>query len=110
MVGGWPNAHKPGREYAPLSAEAVEAHLVGNSHAGLYPLLPGDVCRLLVCDFDGPGWTLDALAYLDAARSVSLPVALERSRSGNGASGRSSPLRSCLGGTTGRRVLQLREP
>ncbi len=85
VVGGWTNARKPGREYAPLSSDVVEAHLVGGIHAGLYPLLPGDVCRLLVCDFDGPGWALDALAYLDAARSAGMPVALERSRSGNGA-------------------------
>lgn len=85
VVGGWANARKPGREYAPLSSDVVEAHLVGDIHAGLYPLIPGDVCRLLVCDFDGPGWALDALAYFDAARSAGFPVALERSRSGSGA-------------------------
>src|ERR1019366_9030251 len=43
-----------------------------------------DSCFLLVCDFDGPGWTLDALAYLDAARAAGIPAALERSRSGDG--------------------------
>ena len=40
---------------------------------------------LLACDFDGKGWVLDALAYLDAAAAIGVPVALERSRSGEGA-------------------------
>ena len=31
------------------------------------------------------GWALDALGYLDAARAMGIPVALERSRSGDGA-------------------------
>ena len=34
---------------------------------------------------DGKGWVLDALAYLDAAAAIGVPVALERSRSGEGA-------------------------
>ena len=83
--GGWANARRPDREYLPLTDEVVERHLAGEIHAGLYPLLRGDTCRLLVCDFDGAGWTLDALAYLDAARAAGIPAALERSRSGDGA-------------------------
>jgi len=83
--GGWANSKKTSREYLPFSDEVVGSHLSGEVHAGLYPLLRGDACRLLVCDFDGVGWLLDALAYLDAARAVGIPVALERSRSGDGA-------------------------
>ena len=82
--GGWSKARDRDREYLPFTDEVVEAHFAGRVHAGLYPLLPGDTCRLLVCDFDGPGWVLDALAYHDAARAMELPVALERSRSGDG--------------------------
>ena len=52
---------------------------------GIYPLLPGDTCALLVCDFDKGSWALDALAYLDACHANGVPAALERSRSGNGA-------------------------
>ncbi len=63
----------------------IADHLAGKAHAGLYPLLGDDTCRLVVCDFDGPGWALDALAYLDAAQSMGVPSALERSRSGEGA-------------------------
>ena len=83
--GGWANAKKPGREYLPLSDEVLGLHLGGEVHAGIYPLLKGDACRILACDFDGTGWALDALAYLDAARAMGVPVALERSRSGDGA-------------------------
>ncbi|MEW6475240.1 MAG: DEAD/DEAH box helicase family protein [Actinomycetota bacterium] len=83
--GGWVNARRPDREYLPFTDEVAEAHLAGEVHAGLYPLLRGDACRLLACDFDGAGWVLDALAYLDAARAAGIPAALERSRSGDGA-------------------------
>jgi hypothetical protein len=85
VVGGWANAKKPGRAYLPLDEGVVESHLAGESHLGLYPLRRGDECRLLACDFDGTGWVLDALAYLDAAAAIGVPVALERSRSGEGA-------------------------
>src|SRR6266508_4510457 len=82
--GGWANSRRPDREHLPLADEVIEQHLAGDIHAGLYPLLRGDTCRLLACDFDGPGWTLDALAYRDAAHAAGIPTALERSRSGDG--------------------------
>ena len=84
VAGGWGNARRPDREYLPFTDEVAERHLAGQIHAGLYPLLRGDTCRLLVCDFDGPGWVLDSLAYLDAARAAGVPASLERSRSGDG--------------------------
>lgn len=83
--GGPGNARKADREYLPLSDEVVAAHLAGSINAGLYPLLPNDTCRVLACDFDGNGWALDALAYLEAARAAGISAALERSRSGDGA-------------------------
>ncbi len=85
VVGGWANARNPDREHLPLGDGVLEAHLTGQVHVGLYPLLRGDTCRLLACDFDGPTWPLDAVAYVDAARATGIPVALERSRSGDGA-------------------------
>jgi len=48
-------------------------------------VLGDDTCRLVVCDFDGPGWALDALAYFHSAQSMGVTSALERSRSGDGA-------------------------
>lgn len=83
--GGWANSRNPNREYLPFSVEVTGDHLSGEHHAGLYPLLDDDSCWLLACDFDGPGWGHDALAYVDAARSAGVPASLERSRSGAGA-------------------------
>jgi superfamily II DNA or RNA helicase len=85
VKGGWVNARRADREYLPLVDEVVSEHLGGRCHAGLYPLLQDDSCCLLACDFDGPGWVLDALAYLDASRAAGVPAAVERSRSGDGA-------------------------
>jgi hypothetical protein len=63
----------------------IADHLAGKIHAGLYPLLAGDSCRLIVCDFDGHGWPLDALAYFNTAQTLGISSAIERSRSGDGA-------------------------
>ena len=84
VVGGPANARRPDRAYLRLSGEIIEAHLTGRVHVGLYPLLGDDTCRLLACDFDGPTWPLDARAFVDAAHAAGIPVALERSRSGDG--------------------------
>lgn len=72
--GGNRNARRPDREYLPFTDEVTEAHRAGEIHAGLYPLLRGDTCRLLACDFDSQRWVLDALAYLDAARAAGIPA------------------------------------
>ncbi len=63
----------------------LAAHLTGDIHIGLYPMLPGDQTCWLAADFDGPAAMLDALAYLKAARAAGAPAALEVSRSGVGA-------------------------
>jgi superfamily II DNA or RNA helicase len=84
--GGWrkgvPHAE---RDYLPLTAEVLAAHLSGQAHIGLYPLLDGDRCWWLAADFDGPSALLDALNYVKAARALSVPTGLEISRSGTGA-------------------------
>jgi superfamily II DNA or RNA helicase len=83
---GWRKGvrHKE-RDYLPLTREVIRAHLSGETHIGLYPLLDGDLCSWLAADFDGQAAMLDALAYLKAARMWSVPAALEVSRSGVGA-------------------------
>lgn len=85
--GGWAQASRSTRprEYLPLTDEVIAQHLAGGQTVGLYPLLPGDACQLVACDFDGSTWALDALAYLDACTANAVPAALERSRSGDGA-------------------------
>jgi superfamily II DNA or RNA helicase len=85
VVGGWRKDTRGPREYLPLTDEVVAAHLTGEIHAGLYPLMAGDDCRLVAADFDGSAALLDALAYLKAARAAQVPATLELSRSGTGA-------------------------
>ena len=60
-------------------------HLRGKHVVGVYPMLPDDTCWFVAADFDDAGWQEDVLAYARAARSLGLDVAVERSRSGNGA-------------------------
>ncbi len=85
-AGGWRGkALENTRNYLPLTSDVLVAHLSGQIHLGLYPLLDGDTCHWLAADFDGPAAMLDALSYLKAARAVGAPAALEVSRSGVGA-------------------------
>ena len=51
---------------------------------GVYPMLLDETCYFLAADFDDEHWQEDAGAFLDTCRRLSLPAALERSRSGNG--------------------------
>ena len=85
---GWAPA-KAGRSasgrYLPLDDGVVGSHLAGRTTAGLYPLIDGDRCWLLACDFDKGSWMLDALAFVRVCAEVGVPAVLERSRSGNGA-------------------------
>ncbi len=85
VKGGWSASKRSRKEYLPLTDEVIERHLRGEETIGIYPLLPGDKCSLLACDFDAGPWALDALAYLDACHAAGVPAVLERSRSGNGA-------------------------
>ena len=81
--GGWRKGTS--RPYLHMTDEVLAAHLTGDVHIGLYPLLDGDVCHWLAADFDGGSAMLDALSYLKAARAIGVPAALEVSRSGVGA-------------------------
>ena len=86
VVGRWRKGSRAADQtYLRLTPEVLTAHLSGDVHIGLYPLLEGDRCCWLAADFDGPEAMLDALAYLKAARAVGAPAALEVSRSGVGA-------------------------
>ena len=73
------------RRYAPMDDAVLGAHLSGRITAGVYPLIDGDRCWFLACDFDKGTWALDALAFLEVCNDVGVPACLERSRSGNGA-------------------------
>jgi hypothetical protein len=84
--GGWQKGTRhEDRNYLPLTPQVLAAHLKGEAHIGLYPLLDGDRCWWLAADFDGPEAIFDALMYVKAGRALQVPVALEVSRSGVGA-------------------------
>ncbi|MHA3724413.1 TOTE conflict system archaeo-eukaryotic primase domain-containing protein [Leucobacter sp. HY1910] len=76
-------------DYLPLTASVLERHLRRDPdiewHAGLYPLLENDQCRLLACDFDDGDWRRDAAAYAAACKEAGFDVLAEISRSGEGA-------------------------
>jgi superfamily II DNA or RNA helicase len=82
--GGWSRPRRSRPEYLPLTDDVLASHLRGEAAVGIYPLLRGDTCSLLACDFDKGTWVLDALAYVDACHAHGVPATLERSRSGNG--------------------------
>ncbi len=67
-----------------LDANAIRDHLTGRHTIGSYSIRADDTCTFLAADFDGSGWRDDLTAYLRAAAKLSLTVAAERSRSGNG--------------------------
>ncbi len=71
--------------YLPVSDEVIREHLQGKQTIGVYPLLPDDTCRFLAVDFDKTTWHEDVAAFRETCSSLDIPVAVERSRSGNGA-------------------------
>lgn len=75
----------PHQKFPPLDAVAVEAHLRGTHTIGTYAIREDDSCIFLAADFDGDGWKDDAHAFRESAAAAGVFVALERSRSGNGA-------------------------
>ena len=81
----------PHRRLLPIRDEVIRWHLSGMDDRGrdfvigIYPLLQDECCHFLAMDFDGAEWQTDAGAVLESCRAWSLPAALERSRSGNGA-------------------------
>ncbi len=73
------------RELIPVSDAVLFKHLAGDHTIGAYPLLTDDTCHFLAVDFDDADWREDALAFVQSGRELSVPAALEISRSGNGA-------------------------
>ena len=69
----------------PMSDAVIYDHLVGKHTVGVYPLLEDDTCYFLAVDFDEADWRDDARAFMQSCEELGVPVALEISRSGNGA-------------------------
>lgn len=73
------------RQLVPVDDHVLYRHLAGEIVAGVYPLLADDTCFFLAVDFDEADWREDLLSFVQSCRELGVPVALEISRSGNGA-------------------------
>ena len=78
--------------YLSLDAEVIYAHLRGkdrrtqdNFVAGIYPMCLDETCCFLAIDFDDIGWQNDITTLREVCSEFKIPIAVERSRSGNGA-------------------------
>lgn len=77
----------PHQAFLPVTDAVIQKHLLGIEDCiiGVYPLLQNETCWFLAIDFDKQTWQRDIAAFRDTCRLKSVPVAIERSRSGNGA-------------------------
>lgn len=78
--------------FIPVSDAVIHAHLAGQPERtsedftiGVYPMLLDETCWFLAADFDKATWNTDIAAFRDTASAEGVPIAIERSRSGNGA-------------------------
>jgi superfamily II DNA or RNA helicase len=71
--------------FYPVTDEEIEKHLKGFQVVGVYPLLLDETCWFLAADFDDGTWQEDIASFRETCLSRGVPVAIERSRSGNGA-------------------------
>ncbi len=78
------------QRFLPVTDEVIRCHLSGRDDAGqtfvagVYPMLRDEACFFLAADFDKTGWREDVAAFAETCRQLELPVAVERSRSGQG--------------------------
>ncbi len=75
-------AHK---SYRILDQKIIEEHLRGTISIGIYPMHTDETCNFLVIDFDDEGWQRDITVLRNTCKEFGVPIAIERSRSGNGA-------------------------
>lgn len=71
--------------FTAVGDQVVLDHLRGRHVMGVYPLLEDETCWFLAVDFDKSSWQEDVGALVETCRAVDIQVAVERSRSGNGA-------------------------
>jgi superfamily II DNA or RNA helicase/very-short-patch-repair endonuclease len=80
----------PHQRFLLVTDEVIRWHLCGQDDKGrefvmgVYPMFRDETCFFLATDFDKGTWQQDAGAFLETCRQMSVPAALERSRSGNG--------------------------
>jgi hypothetical protein len=93
MSGTCGKTHKPpkkcsecsNRKFLPVTDQVIIDHLQGRHVIGVYPMRPDDTCCFLAADFDKETGKDDVAAFRETCKSMDIPVAIEQSRSGNGA-------------------------
>jgi len=72
------------KNYAALDEQVIDDHLRGNKVIGIYPMYLDETCYFLAIDFDDEEWPEDITVLRELCKEYDIPVAVERSRSGNG--------------------------
>jgi hypothetical protein len=75
----------PNQAFVPVEDRVVIDHLRGRHVIGCYPMLEDETTWFLAVDFDEGSWKEDVASFAETSRAHDIPVAIERSRSGNGA-------------------------
>ncbi|MCF6249581.1 MAG: DEAD/DEAH box helicase family protein, partial [Desulfobacula sp.] len=72
------------QSYGSLNESVIEMHLRGGAVIGIYPMNLDETCHFLAIDFDKEGWEKDISVVRNTCSQFEIPVAIERSQSGNG--------------------------
>lgn len=72
------------RVFSKFDEAVVERHLRGHEVIGVYPMLQDESCWFLAIDFDDEGWQEDIKILRNICNEQGIPIAVERSRSGEG--------------------------
>jgi hypothetical protein len=75
----------PNQAFLPVTDQVIRDHLQGRHVVGVYTLLTDETCWFVAADFDKHSWADDVLAFAETCRTIDMPAAVERSRSGQGA-------------------------
>lgn len=80
----------PNRKLLPLTDNDIFKHLAGKDVyardvIGIYPMLADETCFFLCADFDEEKYEEDVIAFREICAEYRVPIAVERSRSGQGA-------------------------
>ncbi len=73
------------KQFYPLDENTARSHLEGRITIGTYAIKENDTCTFIAADFDKATWKEDVQSYKNAADKMGISVAIEKSRSGNGA-------------------------
>ena len=80
----------PNKSFIAVTDRVIYNHLKGDDEfcrdvIGTYVMLPDETTKFLAIDFDDESWQKDISAVRTVCRQFVIPIAVERSRSGNGA-------------------------